>query len=449
MPHLIDGSARLHRLAVLLVLACTGIAGPPALAQDLPWTYLGPLDAGEPASPPAQGLGTRYGQAVDVDGGWVAVGAPFRDLQLGPVTLADVGAVYLYRRDADGGVPDTPTQVIRSPVFEDGARFGHALAIDDGTLMIGAPGHGPATEGRVEFWRLDPKAGTWGYRTGFNGGVSQTERLGQTVALDGHRAAAGAPGYRPDSSLSASGRVQVFARSAAGGPFVKTQSILPISPVSSGAFGSALAVVDLPIQSLAPDRLVIGEPGGGVGVLPKGLVWIYEAGGADFGFSRLLAADAAEVGSSFGIAVASTADRVYVGGRSATRVLVERRTVSGWTSDPPLEPPPGGSATNFGWALDVSGQRVLVGQPVPPTSTSRAHVFEQTTGGGYSYRTTLAQPGGLVGAWLSFGLPVALEGRLALIGAPEDEVGGVVEAGRVAVFAGVALFSDGFEPSID
>jgi hypothetical protein len=449
MPHLADRLARLRRPACTLALMSTVLAGPPALAQGLPWTYLGQRDAGEPATPAAQGVGTRYGEAVDAAGGWIAVGAPFRDLQLGPATLADVGAVYLYRREGDGSVPNTPTQVIRSAALEAGGRFGHAVAIDGTTLMVGAPGHGANTEGRVEFWRLDPKAGSWFFVNAFDGGVSQTERLGQSVALDGNRAAAGAPGYQPNTMLAASGRVQLFARAAGGDPFAAGQSLLPISPVQSGAFGQALAILDQSPLALSPDRLVVGEPGGGVGALPKGLVWVYEFGSGSFAFSRLIAAAGSETGFGFGSAVATTPSRVLAGGLNAVRVLVELRGTGGWETRPALESPPTGDPAGFGRALDVSGTRLLVGRPQFGSVASRAFVFDLDGSGDYLLRTTLGQPGSLVAPWPSYGAPVAVDGPLAVVASPQDDLAGVAEAGRVAVFAEIDLFRDGFEPGLD
>lgn len=432
------------RAALALALGLPVTA--PAQAQVLPWTYLGQRDAAEPATPPAQGLGSRYGASVDADGGWVAVGAPFRDLQLGQVTLADVGAVYLYRQAADGALPASANQVIRSAALESGARFGSAVAIDGNTLMVGAPGHGAATEGRVEFWRLDPKAGTWAFLNAFDGGASQTERLGQAVALDGLRAAAGAPGYQPNTMLAASGRVQVFARAAAGDPFAATQSMLPINPVQSGSFGAALSILDQPLIAIGPDRLVVGEPGGGVA--SKGLAWIYEFSGGSFAFARLVAAGAGETGINFGNAVAQSGTRVLVGGRAGVRLLVEERSASGWASLPPIEAPPG-NPERFGEALDFASPFLLVGRPSSTGAGGRAYVYRVEPGGGLALRAVLVEPGGLAAPWPSFGESLAGAGTSAIVAAPRDDLGGVTEAGRVALFAEIDLFRDGFEASLD
>jgi hypothetical protein len=315
--------------------------------------------------------------------------------------------------------------------------------------MVGAPGHGAATEGRVEFWRLDPKSGVWGFVNAFNGGLSQTERLGEAVALDGNRAAAGAPGYRPNANLGASGRVQVFARDAAGDPFSATQSLLPISPVLSGAFGRAVAILDQPLIAVSPDRLVIGEPGGGVGTPPKGLVWIYEAGSGGFAFARLVAADAGETGFSFGNAVATSPSRVFAGGINAVRVLVEARGASGWSSATTIESPAAGDASGFGRSLDIDLPRIAIGRPQLGSVASRAFIYDLLGDGSLALRTSLLQPGGLAAPWSSYGRSVAIDGDLAVVGAPEDDVGTALEAGRIALFAEIDIFRDGFEPSLD
>jgi hypothetical protein len=265
------------------------------------------------------------------------------------------------------------------------------------------------------------------------------------VALDGLRAAAGAPGHQPNTALGASGRVQVFARNAAGDPFVASQSVLPINPVPSGAFGSALAILDQPLVAVSPDRLVVGEPGGGAGTPPKGLVWIYEFDGGSFSFARLIAPGATEPGFYFGSAVATSSSRVLVGGLDALRVLVEDRTIAGWSMGAPIS----GDASGFGRALDLAPPRLIVGRPLPGSVASRAFVYDLAGDGTFTLRTSLGQPGGLAAPWPSYGHPVAIDGTLAVVAAPEDNVGGAVEGGRVALFADIDLFRDGFEPSLD
>ena len=85
------------------------------------------LDAG---SANKQG-GARFGWSVDVDGTWMAVGAPYED-----ATYTDEGAVYLFRR---AGLVWNYHSRITPVAPEAGARFGYSVALSGNTLVSGAP----------------------------------------------------------------------------------------------------------------------------------------------------------------------------------------------------------------------------------------------------------------------------------------------------------------------
>lgn len=83
---------------------------------------------------PPEGLGVAqgFGHAVRIEGDSVFVAAPGR--------TGGAGAVFHFERAADGTWP--LRQVIESPVPTAGARFGSALAIEAGRLLVGESGRG-------------------------------------------------------------------------------------------------------------------------------------------------------------------------------------------------------------------------------------------------------------------------------------------------------------------
>lgn len=422
----------------------------PALAQV--WQYQGVREAATALASQTEGLPPYFGTALALSPEWLAVGVPYTDLTLGPVTWQDTGAVYLYQRDADGRIPTVATQIIRSDQLANNAHFGFALAIDGSTLMIGMPGHGNSA-GRVEFWNYSTGDGAWDRSSAFDGNLASfgSESLGYSVSLNGNHATAGAPNATIDPAQPFSGRVVTFARVSSLVPFTNQHTLVSPNPTAGGYFGFDVAIRVEPIMSLLPDRLVIGEAGAGVGAPPKGLAWVYEydTGQGVWSLGRLIAASENEIGYAFGHAVALNGRHVLVGGLNASRVLVEQRDLSGWTSRPPLQSPAGGETLQFGYDIAVHGPRWLIGQPVPGSPGSRALVFEAEGLGDPQHKASLRQQGPAAAPWYSYARVVALQGEQAVVAAPTDDVELASEVGFVALFASSGLFSDGFESSLD
>lgn len=96
--------------------------------------------------PDAPVIYDSMGTSVAIFGTQIAVGAPGIDLT---GNRTDAGVVYLFETDADGDWVYKST--IQAPDPEAGARFGASVALNDNTLMVGAPGYGPNNTGKVYF----------------------------------------------------------------------------------------------------------------------------------------------------------------------------------------------------------------------------------------------------------------------------------------------------------
>ena len=86
------------------------------------------------SSPGAQ-AGNGFGFSVSMSGPWLAVGAPFEDIFF-PAPVEDAGAVYLFERDSMGEYQYQGAFFGSQP----GQYFGWDVALEDGTLLVGAPG---------------------------------------------------------------------------------------------------------------------------------------------------------------------------------------------------------------------------------------------------------------------------------------------------------------------
>src|SRR4030095_6677637 len=93
---------------------------------------------------------------------------------------------------------------------------------------------------------------------------------------------------------------------------------------------------------------------------------------------KLVASDGV-AGDNFGYAVSLAGDRVLVGAygkdtaKGAAYVFV--RNGSAWTEDQKLVPGDGVAGDDFGWTVSVAGDRALVGAPGDAGFRGAAHVF--------------------------------------------------------------------------
>ncbi len=148
--------------------------------------------------------GDGFGSALAMQGEVVFVGALFAN--------NNHGAVYVYTFDGDRWVQ---RQKLAGQGATLGADFGSAVAVDGGTLVIGAPGDNTReiSDGAAYIFERN-ESGMWVQKarlTASDGGPF--DFLGRSVDIEGETVVAGAPGY---SSNSQPGAVYVFKRDGSG-----------------------------------------------------------------------------------------------------------------------------------------------------------------------------------------------------------------------------------------
>ena len=258
--------------------------------------------------PTAVGLqpGDQLGEAVAGNNTWFAAGATRHDAM-----GVDSGAVWMFRNNQTNWAH---AQRLLPPVTSAGARFGSALALEQDTLVIGAPLHSgggsvsiftqanstwthalsianPTPGASNRFGESVALAGDW-LAVGdpyddaviIDGGavylyrhvasawiLTQTlrptqtvarEYFGQSLSIDGTRLAIGV--YGANSGAETSGRVEMF--EVSDGSWQQRDEIVPLAPIGGGNFGWDIA--------LSGDRLAVGAPGAGVAQL-SGIVTYY------------------------------------------------------------------------------------------------------------------------------------------------------------------------------
>lgn len=112
------------RTATITIALLSGVS----TAQVCPFDLVAPSDI---ASSDA------FGESVQVDRGWLAVAAPFDAFQADGFTV-NGGSVALHRRI--GGIWTETQRLFTAPSLQSGSSYGSGLALDDGLLLVGAPG---------------------------------------------------------------------------------------------------------------------------------------------------------------------------------------------------------------------------------------------------------------------------------------------------------------------
>lgn len=182
-----------------------GILQPPqrTLAADQDWMAVGVLGSASASAPPvrvlrAEGEGwtletellpdavgprSRFGAALAMSDGVLAVGAPGYDGR---------GAVWVYRRGADGTWSEAGMLVDESsPV---GGGLGSALLFASGRLWVGVPGSASQPGAVVTVPTTGSEAWTWGARLESPDGQAR-DGFGSAIAGDASEVWVGAPGY--------------------------------------------------------------------------------------------------------------------------------------------------------------------------------------------------------------------------------------------------------------
>jgi FG-GAP repeat len=336
------------------------------------------------------GAGGRYGSAVAMGDGVVAVGAYLSD------------AVYLFSRKAGIWKP-----VVRPLVGGPGDWFGFDVAIDGTQLLVGAPrapdGFGARTGAAYRFDLSKLASGVMPKEPlPIPRGLAGDE-IGSAVGLSGNCWAVGA---RSDGQAGA-GAGSVYASCLQG----QVQKLLPSAPAAGAEFGQSL--------SLDGNILVVGAPL----AEPAGAAYIFEAVENVWQQGTQLPTDGVPAGAAFGYAVAVSDNQVVVGAplddgkgpEAGAAYLYSLAQAQG-----PGQRLDAGAApaaqlrAQFGVsvAFDRSGQRkILVGARRANGDQGAAYLFSSDGRLGLTLSSPLPQPGA------DFGFESAIRDGTFLVGA--------------------------------
>jgi hypothetical protein len=223
---------------------------------------------------------------------------------------------------------------------------------------------------------------------------------------------------------------------AAAATWLQKDKLLPPEVRNQNNDGYAVAIDG--------DTLVTGAPGNwndaGVGV---GAVYVYTRGGGAWSLQTTITPPGGVTPYNFGSAVAIDGDTLVVGDPDADTVLgsatgfaaVYARSGSSWSLQATLTAPGGANGDMFGSSVAVDGERAVVGAPLSAAYVAAggaAYVFQRT---GTSWGAGQLLPASTIHASDYLGISVDIEGDTAVAGSSGDSSGAPYPgAGAVHVF---------------
>ena len=313
--------------------------------------------------------GDIFGQSVAISGDTIVIGASGNDRARG----ADQGSAYVFVRS--GGVWTQQQKLVASDARA-GDRFGSSVAIDDETIVVGAPlddGVGGADQGSA--YVFVRSAGVWSQEQKLEASdAAANDNFGQSVAIRERRVAVGSPGDDGAGSID-QGSAYVFVRS--GGVWSQEQKLEASDAAANDNFGSSVGISrrTVVVGALNDD----GAQGSAYVFTRSGGVWSQE--------QKLEASDAA-AGDNFGSSVAIRGRTVVVGAPgddgAQGSAYVFTRSGGVWSQEQKLEASDGASNDLFGQSVAIRRRTVVVGAPFDSGAAGiaqgSAYIFVRSAG---------------------------------------------------------------------
>lgn len=344
--------------------------------------------------------GDLFGYATDTFGGRVVIGARGED-----TAGNSSGAAYVY--DATSG---QELHKLTAEIADLGDLFGHAVAINDDVVLVGAWGENGDDDG-VSFLTDSGSAYVFDIVTGQQLMVLKPDvplshaRFGRSVALSGNLAVIGANG-RDDQGVE-TGTAYVFDVTTGQ----QLHKLLATDSPLEGRLGESVAIDG--------NLIAVGATGVADNGVNSGAAYVFDATtGAQV--AKLLPSDG-ETRDFFGEDVAISGNRVVVGAyadndlgeHSGAAYVFDAQTGQELSK---LLPSDGSVFDEFGSNVAIGGSRILISSTrddVNGTDTGSVYVFDTSTGQELS---KLESSDGAVQDFFGYGL--SFDGATAAMGTP-------------------------------
>ena len=299
--------------------------------------------------------GDDFGAALAADGGVLAVGAP---------GLGGRGAVFLFERRGTGW---EQTARFDPQDGRPGERFGAALALQGGILVVGAPARDSA-RGAVYAFQRDGRG--WSAGRQIASGATAGDRTGAALAVRDGRVLVGMPGPGPGTGVEG----QPWAGSAlvlrlAGGQWQEEARLTPLPADSALMFGASVG--------LTPGEIAVGAP---LTARGAGAVLLFSFDGGTWRAAGRLTPSEPAPAQGYGAVLARQGDVMLVAAPGTARMVsgtvhVLTRTGGQWTPTQTITVDQSGA--RFGSALALQGDLAAVGGPGADFSEGTGWIYRR------------------------------------------------------------------------
>jgi hypothetical protein len=324
-----------------------------------------------------RGVGAQFGNAVAINGGTMVVGARFDS-----TTASQAGTAYVY---VLSGGTWTQQAVLLAPDGALGDKFGYSVAVSDNTIVVGSYNDDSPLSNAGSAYVFVRSGTTWTFQQKLtaNDGTAD-DQFGTGVAIQGETIVVGANhADLPGNSEAGSG--YLFRRT--GTVWAQTQKFIPVQGTSGVILGDHLGES----AAMSGDKIILGAPGDDTPFTAAGAVYVFvESSGSYVPQQKLTIASGAN-GDSFGNSVAIEGNTLVGGALQYTPIIgqsafgaayVYEFNGSTWVSQGRLVASDGASVDRFGYSVAVSNNVVAVGAREDDTSVGpdagSAYVFKRT-----------------------------------------------------------------------
>lgn len=325
-------------------------------------------------------------------------------------------------------------QYIKPPVIDAGDGFGTSMAMDGGTLVIGAPkedGNSGPSDNFLEDsgaayiyvrqngqWVFEAylKASDKDFQAGFGAAVAVS---GDTVIVGSPQRGVPSGGFFPDPT----GAAYVFTR--VNGIWSQQAKLLGGNTGDSDNFGTSVAIDG--------NTIAIGarfEAGPANTMSDSGAAYVFSRSGTAWAQDAYLKASNAGALDEFGTAVAVSGNTIAVGapfeddgGQEAGAVYIFEKGTT-WKQSAILRAADASGGDFFGTSLAIKGRTLLIGargEDDMGNGSGAAYVFEKP---GDTWRQEARLKAATPSATAEFGTSIAFSGERAVCGAPGEDRSG-------------------------
>jgi len=307
--------------------------------------------------------GDDFGIAVAISGETIVVGSPRDDSAAG----TRAGSVYVFAFDGGQQLWIETDHLFASDAQADD-RFGSSVAIDGGTLLVGAIQEDEAASNAGAGYVFTGTAGAWSEQDKLVPTSSGTNpQMGRSASLDGDVAVLGAWQDAPTGMFSV-GAAHVFRR--AGTTWTEEQKLTASDAADFRRFGQSVAVSGnvIAVGAYGDRADDLSESGGAYFYIFNGSTWDE--------LDNVNASDPAD-GDRFGWSIALDGDNAVIGtGASASKAYLFHRKLVLYTEKATLNSDDADVSNEYAFSAALDGSTVVLGDRNAAGGTGVAFVFD-------------------------------------------------------------------------